>query len=139
MNLQTLIWISGILHLGTLLGSAQVPKELKFAEELPKLNRLLRHWVLVASGYIVLNLVAFGVLSLAFAEELASGSSLARGVCGFVSVFWGIRLVIQLLLFDAREYLRNWFLTIGYHGLTVVFAWHTAIYGYAAIWPWLKS
>ena len=132
-TLETLIMISGVLQLGTLLASAQVPKELKFREELPKVNPLLRHWILTAGGYIVLNLIAFGILSLLFAKELASGQSLARGVCGFISVFWGIRLIIQLFVFDAKPYLRNWFLTIGYHALTIVFAWHTVVYGYAAV------
>ncbi len=132
LTLETLIVISGILQLGTLLASAQVPKELKFREELPRVSPLLRHWILTAGGYIVLDLVAFGILSLLFAKELASGQPLARGVCGFISVFWGIRLVIQLFVFDAKPYLRNSFLTIGYHALTVVFAWHTVVYGYAA-------
>ncbi len=133
LTLETLIMISGVLQLGTLLASAQVPKELKFREELPKVNPLLRHWILTAGGYIVLNLTAFGILSLLFAKELASGQSLARGVCGFISVFWGIRLIIQLFVFDAKPYLRNWFLTIGYHALTIVFTWHTVVYGYAAV------
>ena len=62
--LETLIFISGILHLGTLIGSAQVPKELKFKEELPKVAPLMRHWTLVAGAYVVLNLIAFGVISL---------------------------------------------------------------------------
>lgn len=134
-TLETLIMISGVLQLGTLLASAQVPKELKFREELPKVSPLLRHWILTAGGYIVLDLVAFGILSLLFAKELASGQPLARGVCGFIAVFWGIRLIIQLLVFDAKPYLRNWFLTIGYHALTMVFAWHTVVYGYAAVVP----
>ena len=132
-TLQTLIMISGVLHLGTLLGSAQVPKELKFREELPKLNVLLQHWILVAGGYVVLNIFAFGLLSLIFAKELASGEPLARAVCGFICVFWGIRLIIQFFFFDAKPYLRNWFLTLGYHGLTVVFAWHTIVFCYATI------
>lgn len=132
-TLETLIMISGVIHLGTLLGSAQVPKELKFREELLRVSPLLRHWILVAGGYVVLDLVAFGMLSLLFAKELASGHPLARGLCGFICVFWGIRLIIQLFLFDAKPYLRNWFLTIGYHALTLVFAWHVAVYGYAAI------
>lgn len=88
---------------------------------------------LVAGGYVVLDIVAFGLLSLLFAGELASGEPLARGVCGFICVFWGIRLIIQLFFFDARPYLRNWFLTIGFHALTVVFAWQTIVYGYASL------
>lgn len=132
-SLETLIIICGVLHLGTLLGSAQVPKELKFREELPKLNPMMQHWILVAGGYVVFNIVAFGMISLIFHKELASGSTMARVFCGFVSVFWLIRLVIQFFFFDAKPYLRNWFLTAGYHGLTVVFTTHTVVYGYAAI------
>ena len=131
-TLQMLIMISGVLHLGTLLGSAQLPRELKFREELPKLSPLLQHWILVAGGYIVLDLVAFGLLSLFFAKDLASGVPLARGLAGFICVFWAIRLVIQCFVFDAKPYLKNWFLRIGYHSLTAVFAWHTLVYGYAA-------
>lgn len=131
--LETLIFISGILHLGTLIGSAQVPKELKFKEELPKVAPLMRHWILVAGAYVVLNLIAFGVISLTLSRELASGSPLARAFCGYVAIFWGCRLIVQFFVFDAKPYLRNWFLTLGYHGLTLVFTWHTLVYGYAAL------
>jgi len=130
--LETLIFISGILHLGTLIGSAQVPKELKFKEELPKVAPLMRHWILVAGAYVVLNLIAFGVISLTLSRELAAGSPLARAFCGYVAIFWGCRLIVQFFVFDAKPYLRNWFLTLGYHGLTLVFTWHTLVYGYAA-------
>lgn len=131
--LETLIMISGIIHLGTLLGSAQVPCELRFKEDLPKLNPLLRHWVLVAGAYIVFNIVAFGVISLVFREELASRSVMARVFCGYVSLFWAIRLAIQFFVFDAKPYLRNTLLKVGYHALTVVFLWQTAIYGWVAL------
>ena len=131
--LKILIMIGGVLHLATLLGSAQVPKEMKFTEELPKLNRLLQHWIWTAGGYIVLNIVAFGLASLLLADQLVSGTVLARSVCGFIAVFWGSRLWIQLFVFDAKQYLRNWFLRLGYHGLTCVFAYHTLVYGYAAV------
>ena len=131
-RLETFIFISGILHLGTLLGSAQVPRELNFRDELPKVAPLLKHWILVAGLYVVLNLFAFGIISLCYSNELASGEPLARAFCAFVSIFWGVRLVIQFFVFDAKPYLRNWFLTVGYHGLTVVFLWQTTVYGYAA-------
>ncbi|MCA9173908.1 MAG: hypothetical protein KDB14_05415 [Planctomycetales bacterium] len=133
-TLEVLLRISGVLHLCTLLGSAQVPRELKFREELPKLPPLLRHWILTAGGYIVLNLIAFGVITLLCAEELLSGSLLARCFCGYVAIFWLIRLFIEFFVFDARPYLRNRFLTLGYYGLTAVFTWHVIVFGTAALW-----
>lgn len=133
LDLTTLIFIGGILHLGTLLGSAQVPRELNFKVELAKVPDLLRHWILVSGGYIVYNLFSFGVISLVCAEPLASGSPLARAVCAYICIFWAIRLTIQLTVFDAKPYLRNTFLRVGYHGLTAVFTYHTLVYGYAAL------
>lgn len=133
MKLETLILISGLLHAATLLGSAQVPREMNFKEELPKLNPLLQHWIWTAGGYIVLNIVAFALIAIFFRSELAAGSPLARAICVYIAVFWGIRLFIQLFVFDAKAYLRNWFLTFGYHGLTVVFAYHVLVFGYAAV------
>ena len=49
------------------------------------------------------------------------------------ALFWAMRLVIQLFFFDAKPYLRNTFLKIGFHGLTLVFVWQTAVYGWVAI------
>lgn len=80
-----------------------------------------------------LDLVAFGIISLAFSKELASGQPLSRGVCAFISIFWGIRLLIPCFVFDAKPYLRTLFLKVGYHALTVVFAWHTLVYAFAAL------
>lgn len=131
--LEWLIVIGGILHFGTLLGSAQVPRELRFREELPRLPPLLQHWILVAGAYVLLCIIGFGTVSVMLPRELAGGTSLARAICGFIATFWGFRLLIQLFLFDARSYLRNRFLKWGYHGLTVVFTYHTIVYGWAAL------
>jgi ABC-type amino acid transport system permease subunit len=131
-SLEQLIFVGGLLHFATLLGSAQVPKELKFKEELPKLAPLFQHWIWTAGGYILLNIVAFAIASTFFSNDLVDGSRLARLMCGYIAIFWGIRLVIQLFIFDAKPYLRNRFLTVGYHGLTLVFIYQTLVYGYAA-------
>ena len=41
--------------------------------------------------------------------------------------------MIGFFVFDAKPYLRNWFLTLGYHGLTLVFIFHVLVYGTAAL------
>ena len=131
--LEKLIFIGGVFHLGTLLASAQVPRELRFSKELAKVSPLLRQWILVAGGYIVYNLTAFGVISLAFAPALASGAPLARALCAYIALFWLARLLIQLFVFDAKPFLRTRFLRWGYHGLTLVFVYHSLVYGFAAL------
>jgi hypothetical protein len=90
--------------------------------------------VWVYGGYVVLSIVAFGVISLTNAHELASGSRLARSVCAYIAVFWGIRLSLQAIL-DAKDHLTTWWLALGYRALTVFFAYFLTVYGLAAVLP----
>jgi hypothetical protein len=90
------------------------------------------YWVY--GGYVVLSIVAFGLICLCNAAELASGSGLARAFCGYVAVFWGVRLVLQGVL-DARRYLTCWWLRWGYGALTVLFCAFTLIFAWSALRP----
>jgi hypothetical protein len=83
-------------------------------------------------GYVVLGIVALGAISLACADELAAGSRLARAVCVYGAVFWGVRLGLQAV-FDVKPYLTVWWLRVGYHTLTVLFLFFATVYGYAAV------
>jgi hypothetical protein len=48
-------------------------------------------------------------------------------------LFWITRLAIQLFVFNARDYLTNWFFRVGYHALTLVFTYHAVVYGLVAL------
>lgn len=132
MSLQSLIVISGVLHFGTLLASAAVPQVLDWRRELGKLDRLSRQLIWVHGLFIVLVIIGFGTLTFFWPAELASHTPLARAVCGFIALFWGARLGIQFFVFDAKPYLKNWLVRIGYNGLTMVFIYQTAVMSWAA-------
>ena len=133
-SLADLIFIAGIAHLGILIASSLVPFRLSWREELAVLSRLHRQMYWVYGGYVVLSIVAFAFISMLNAQELASGSGLARGFCFYVAVFWGVRVGLQLV-FDVKEHLTLWWLKAGYHLLTVLFLCFTVLYGWAALRP----
>jgi hypothetical protein len=133
-SLSLFITLAGIAQLGVLFASALVPLRLNWKEELAGLKRLHRQMYWVYGGYVVLAIIAFGLMSLLYADELAAGGGLARFICGYVAVFWGIRVGLQAV-FDVKEHLTAWWLTAGYHTLTVMFVAFTLIYGYAALRP----
>jgi hypothetical protein len=135
MDLEIMVFIGGILHFGILLASALVPSVLDWKTSLARLDRLSRQLVWVHGGFIVLVIVAFGVLSVLFAGDLVSGTPLARGVCLFIGLFWAARLGVQFFVFDARPYLDSPLLRVGYHGLAVVFLYHAVVYLLAACAP----
>ena len=134
---EVLTWaitLAGAGQLGVLVASALVPFRLRWKAELSSLSRLHRQMYWVYGGYVVMAIVAFGLISLFNARELAAGSGLARGVCGYIAVFWGVRLALQWV-FDVKEHLSAWWLKAGYHTLTVLFIGFTSVYGLAALMP----
>ena len=135
MTLERLILLGGILHFGILIASALVPQVLDWKTSLARLEPLARQLVWVHGAFIVLIILGFGTLSLGMSAELAAGTPLARAVCLLIALFWAIRLAVQFFYFDASAYLKTRFLKVGYHGLTVVFAFHTLVYSFAAIFP----
>lgn len=134
LTLANLIFLAGIGQFCILAASALVPLRLNWREILKSLPKLHRQMYWVYGGYVVLSIVALGLISMTNAAELAAGSKLARAVCGYAALFWGIRVALQAVL-DVKEHLTAWWLTLGYHCLTVLFVSFTAIYAYAALRP----
>ncbi|PQO26810.1 hypothetical protein [Blastopirellula marina] len=133
-TLETLLRVAGGLQLCVLIASALVPFRLNWREELACLSPLHRQMYWVYGGYVVLSIVAFGLITLLNAAQLAGGDFLARSFCLYVAIFWGLRLPLQAV-FDVKEHLKTWWLKLGYHALTLLFVCFTAIYAYVALRP----
>jgi hypothetical protein len=136
--LPTLIFIAGFLQLCVLIASALVPVRLDWRQVFTALPRLHRQLYWVYGGYVVLAIIANGLVCLLNSAELAAGSGLARCVCGYIAVFWGVRLSLQAVL-DVKDYLTRWWLKLGYHTLTVLFASFTLLFAWAAMAPGAAS
>ncbi len=130
--LADLIRIAGAAQLSVLVASALVPFRLNWKRDLSSLPTLHRQLYWTYGGYVVLGIVALGTISLACADELAAGSRLARAVCAYGALFWGIRVSLQGV-FDVKPHLTAWWLAAGYHTLTVLFLFFTAVYVYALV------
>ena len=133
LQLKHLVLFGGVIHLSILSAGALMPRVLGWRSELRKLGELSRQVIWTHGAFIMLTIASVGLISLFNATTLTAGSLLARCVCGFVALFWGIRLVIQFFVFDASPHLDNVLLKVGYHGLTVVFIYLTLVYGWVAI------
>jgi hypothetical protein len=117
-----------------LAASALVPVRLNWRSDLQVLNRLQRQMYWVYGGYVVLSIIALGLICLFNAHELAAGGRLARSVCAYIAIFWGIRLALQTKL-DVKSHLTTWWLAAGYHLLTLFFIYFTAVFTIAAFAP----
>jgi hypothetical protein len=131
MNVQTAFQLAGVAHLISLAAMIIAPLRLGWDEELARLPRLLRQMCNVYSLYTGGTIVACGLVSLICATDLSSGSMLARGVCGYIAAFWGVRLGLQIY-YDFKPYLTSPWLRFGYHSLTLLFVAFVAFYGWIA-------
>jgi len=133
--LQIMLVIAGVLHLAITSAGITMTRVLDWRGNLAHLNALTRHVIWTHGLFVLMTIIAFGVVSIIFSAPLASGAPLARAICAFIAIFWGSRLMIQFFLFDARPFLTNSALKLGYHGLTVVFTYFTITYGLAVLLP----
>ncbi len=134
-TLEILLRLAGIVHFLLLIVGGLMPRVLDWRKNLALLHPFLRQLFWVYAIFITLTLVSFGVITCVNAPALASGSLLARSFCGFVAVFWLIRLGVQLFVFDPKPFLTNWALKAGYQCLTIAFICFVLIYGAGAILP----
>ena len=126
--------LAGLAHLVSLAAIVFAPVHLRWHEELARLPKLVRQMCNVYHYYTGGTIVALGLVSLCCARDLASGSALARAVCGYTAVFWAVRLWLQYY-YDFRPHLTSTWLRAGYHGLTVLFIALVAFYGWLAFGP----
>jgi len=133
-RLAWLILVAGYMQLSVLIASALVPVQLDWRTAFQPLPRLHRQMYWVYGGYVVLAIIALGLNSIINHAELAHGSGLARGFCAYAAIFWGIRLSLQPIL-DVGDHLKTWWLRLGYHGLSLFFAFFTLLFAWAALHP----
>jgi hypothetical protein len=132
MTYADVVLLAGVGQLLVLVASALVPMRLNWKEELAGLPKLVRQLFWVYGGYVVMSIIALGVISIFNAGEIAGGGGLARFFCGYVVVFWGVRLSLQWV-FDAKPFLTTWWLKAGYHVLTVMFLCFVLVYGWGVV------
>jgi hypothetical protein len=131
--MKSLLQFAAVLQLSILVASALTPRVLDWRTNLAALHPFLRRLFWVYGAFIVLVIIAFSTLTFLHADAMAAGEPVARSLCLFIAIFWGARLFVQFAIFNPRPFLRTRFYQLGYHTLTVIFAFLVFVYGRAAI------
>ena len=139
IHLAVLLQIAGVLHLGLMGAGVLMPKVVRMRWHLATLPAFIRQLFWVYYTFIGLCLVSFSLITIVFADTLASGSALARALCVFFAVFWTFRLIVATWVFDMEPYLTSRLRRLGYHATNVVFVYLPIVYALAAGRPrWLE-
>jgi hypothetical protein len=133
MNLNLHLKIVGAMLLGLATAHLYFPKRFGWREELRKVSLLTRQIFYVHCFFICLVLIMFGLLSLVCTEALLQPSPLARVVLVGLTIFWGARLIIQLVVYDSKLWRGNRFNTAMHVFFTLMWSYYVSIYA-AALW-----
>ena len=133
LTLEMMIRIAGLLHFAIFLIAIWVPCVMDWKKLLSSLDPMMRHLLWVYAVFIMFIILGFGALSFIFAGLLASGTGLAKFLCGFIAIFWTGRVIVQLFVFDIRPLVHHWFFKLGFHVLTAIFTYLSGIYSLAAL------
>lgn len=133
MTAGTVVVLAGIGQLGLALGSLALPRVLHWSADTAKLKSLTRKVFWTYAGYIWVTNVCFGVLSVMAPAALLEGSALSRVVAGYITLYWGARVFVQLFYFDRADAPAGLRYRVAEAALTLFFMGLTGVYGYAAL------
>lgn len=130
-----LLQAAGAAQIGLALLHLAFPGRFRWKEEAARMSRLNEQIFHVHTFFVCVVLVLFGLVSLLLPAELLRGDILARSVCGGISVFWGLRFLAQLFVYDPILWKGRAFETVVHFCFVFFWAGLTTIYGLGAFLP----
>ena len=135
MNTTLLLKLAALTYLGLLAAGLLMPRVVGLPGHIRSLPKFIRQLFWVYYTFIGLCLISFGLGTFFLAEELASGTPLARALCGFLALFWTVRFIAGTFVFDLRPYLTSTWRRVGLHAANLVFTFLPIVYAWAALQP----
>jgi hypothetical protein len=132
------LWLAGLGHFALLAASGQLPARLGWRTELPRLSPANRKLFLVATGYVVLTYLAFGVLTLSLHDDLIRGGRTATGLAAFIGLYWLVRLILDGVWFGHDEWPAGRRFVLAHLALDGLFGYLSVVYLGLAAWHLLR-
>ena len=127
-TMTILLQVGALMHAGLLCAGASMPKAVGLKNHLAGVPPFIRRLLYVYLSFIGLILLGFGLLTFCFAERMATGEPIARGVCLLMLAFWVARLIVAAFVFDVRPYLTTFLYRLGYQATNAVFIYLVVVY-----------
>jgi hypothetical protein len=128
------LWLAGAGHFVILIASFQVPSRLRWKQDLAQLMPFNRKLLWVQSGFTVITILAFGILTLALHTEFLRGERAALGLACFIAAYWTSRILVDTFYFSHQEWPQGRQFVIGHFLLTSLFLALASSYWGLFIW-----
>ena len=131
MSLALHLRIAGLGLIVLAFAHLAFPRHFRWKEELARLSLLNRQIFQVHVFFIGLVLVLFGAVSLLLPEALLTPGPLSRAVLGGFTLFWSLRLIVQLFVYDSALWRGNRLYTAFHFLFTAYWTYLVAVYASA--------
>jgi hypothetical protein len=133
MTLVTHLRFIGVLMAALVVVNFFVPGRFHWREEMARLSLVNRQIFQAHTVFIVLTIAMFSVLLLTSAETLLEPTRLSRLVLGGLTIFWGVRMLMQWFFYSPAIW-RGHRLNTAMHGVfSIAWIYVTAVFA-TALW-----
>lgn len=128
------LWFMGAAHFLVLVASFQVPSKLRWREELCRLSPFNRKLMYAYGAFIVLTIGTFGAFTLCLHHDLLIGSPAALFFAGFISLFWFLRIGLDVFYYRSEDWPKGPQFVVGHALLNSLFLFLSLSYGTLVVW-----
>ena len=129
MSIETAIILAGLGQVLLVVSTLAAPKVLRWKEDTAKLRPLNRQIFWTYANYILVTNLSIGLLSLLAPELLTREDSLSTIISGYISLYWGARVVLQFTYYDRNDKPNGLFFKLCEYGYNALFIYLAAVYG----------
>ena len=125
------VFYAGATQLGIAMSSLFLPRILGWRQQIARLEPLTQHVFWTYAAYILCTNLFFAGVSMLTPQILTDGTTLARTLCGFITAYWGARVLIQIFSYRAAKP-TGWFYVAADWTFLAAFLFCTLVYGNVA-------
>jgi len=112
----------------------QVPTRLNWEKDLANLMPFNRKLIWKGGAFIVMTIIAFGILTICLHNEMLHGSPVALGIATFIGIFWAARVLTDIFYFSHKDWPGGTSMVIGHCLLTMLFIMFFLTYLGLVLW-----
>ena len=133
MTLVTHLRFIGVLLAALAVVNLFVPGRFRWREEMARLSLVNRQIFQAHTVFIVLTVAMFSALLLTSAETLLEPTRLSRVVLAGLTIFWGVRMLMQWFFYSPAIWRGHRFNTVMHAVFSIAWVYMTATFA-TALW-----
>ena len=107
LPLTAWIQVAGAVQIAIALANVPLALRLEYGKNLLGASAMVRRIFYVHASYVVYMVLGLAAISLLFPADLASGQGVGRFLSGFMALFWGLRVPIQVFYYPVEVRKQN--------------------------------